>query len=170
MGLHIFVKRVNKMDIFWIILGAIIILAGIVGAILPGVPGPITSYMGLLLCLLSKLFSISSEALISLGIIALIITLIDYLIPIYGTQKFGGSKAGVIGSIIGIIAGIIFLPGIGIIIGPFVGAFIGEIIVGTKSDKALRAAFGSFIGFITGTFMKLIYGFVIVYYFIIGMV
>ena len=120
------------MGIFWLILGAIIILTGLIGAIFPGIPGPVTSYIGLLICLLSDHFIISSEALLTMGIIAAIITVIDYLIPIYGTKKFGGTKAGIIGSIIGLIAGIIFLPGIGIIIGPFVGAFIGEII-GRKS-------------------------------------
>ncbi len=158
------------MDIFWLIIGAILILAGIVGSIVPGIPGPVTSYIGLLLCILSDYFLVSNEALVTMGIIATIITVIDYLIPIYGTKKFGGTRAGVIGSIIGLIAGIIFLPGIGIIIGPFVGAFVGEIIAGSQSDKALRAALGSFIGFITGTFMKLIYSLVVLYFFISGLV
>lgn len=158
------------MEIFWLIIGATIILTGLIGAIFPGIPGPVTSYIGLLICLLSEYFMISSEVLITLGIIAAIITVIDYLIPIYGTRKFGGTRAGVIGSIIGLIAGIFFLPGIGIIIGPFVGAFIGELLAGSKSDKALKAAFGSFIGFITGTFMKLIYGLAVIYYFVAGLV
>jgi len=158
------------MEIFWLILGATIILAGLIGAIFPGIPGPVTSYIGLLICLLSEHFIISSEALITMGIIAAVITVIDYLIPVYGTSKFGGTRAGVIGSIIGLFAGIFFLPGIGIIIGPFVGAFIGEMLAGSRSDKALKAAFGSFIGFIAGTFMKLIYGLVVIYYFVAGLV
>jgi len=158
------------MDIFWLVLGAIIILTGLIGAIFPGIPGPVTSYIGLLLCLPSDYFLVSNEALVTMGIIAILITGIDYLIPIYGTKKFGGTRAGVVGSIIGLIAGIIFLPGIGIIIGPFIGAFIGELIAGSQSDKALRSALGSFIGFITGTFMKLIYSLVVVYYFIAGLV
>ena len=157
------------MDIFWLILGGLIIIIGFVGAIFPGIPGPVTSYIGLLICILSTYFSISNNSLLLLGIIAFIITVIDYIIPIYGTKKFGGTRGGVFGSIIGLIIGIIFLPGIGIIIGPFIGAFIGEIIAGTQSDKALRSAIGSFIGFITGTFMKLIYSFAIIYYFISGL-
>ena len=158
------------MDVFWLILGGLIILIGLVGAIFPGIPGPVTSYIGLVICILSTYFSISNNSLLILGIIALIITVIDYIIPIYGTKKFGGTRGGVYGSIIGLVLGIIFLPGIGIIIGPFIGAFIGEIIAGTQSDKALRSAIGSFIGFITGTFMKLIYSLAIIYYFIAGLV
>ena len=158
------------MDIFWLILGGIIIFIGLVGAIFPGIPGPVTSYIGLVICMLSTYFSISNNSLLLFGIIAVLITVIDYMIPIYGTKKFGGTRGGVIGSIIGLIIGLIFLPGIGIIIGPFVGAFIGEIIAGTQSDKALRSAIGSFVGFITGTFMKLIYSIAIIYYFIAGLV
>ena len=158
------------MDIFWLVLGGILILIGLVGTILPGIPGPVTSYIGLLICIFSKYFSISNKSLIVIGIIALIITVIDYLIPIYGTKKFGGSRGGVIGSIVGLIAGIIFFPGVGIIIGPFVGAFVGEIITGSQSEKALRSAIGSFVGFITGTFMKLIYSLAIIYYYIAGLV
>jgi hypothetical protein len=158
------------MEIFWLILAAVIILTGLIGAIFPGIPGPVTSFAGLLLCLLSDRFIISSDALLTLGVIAIIITVIDYMIPVYGTKKFGGSRAGMIGSILGLMAGIFFLPGIGIIIGPFVGAFIGEIIAGSQSDKALKAAFGSLIGFMAGAFMKLIYSLVVIYYFVAGLV
>lgn len=158
------------MDIFWLVLGTIIILIGLVGSVAPVIPGPVTSFIGLLLCLLSNYFSISEDVIIALGVIAVIITVVDYLIPIYGTKKFGGTKAGVIGTIVGLIAGIIFLPGIGIIIGPFIGAFIGEMLAGSQSEKAFKAALGSFIGFLAGTFMKLIYSLAIIYYYVAGLV
>ncbi len=158
------------MDIFWLILGAILILVGLVGSVAPVIPGPVTSFIGLLICLLSNYFSISEDVIIAFGIIALIITVIDYLIPIYGTKKFGGTRAGVIGSIVGLIAGIILLPGIGIIIGPFIGAFIGEMLAGSQSDKAFKAAVGSLIGFLAGTFMKFIFSLAVIYYFVVGLV
>lgn len=158
------------MDIFWLVLGTIIILIGLVGSVAPVIPGPVTSFIGLLLCLLSNYFSTSEDVIIAFGVIALIITVTDYLIPIYGTKKFGGTKAGVIGTIVGLIAGIIFLPGIGIIIGPFIGAFIGEMLAGSQSKKALKAALGSFIGFLAGTFMKLIYSLAVIYYYVAGLV
>ncbi|MBG7630555.1 MAG: DUF456 domain-containing protein, partial [Bacteroidetes bacterium] len=93
---------------------------------------------------------------ITLGV-AVIITIIDYIIPAMGTKKFGGTRYGVIGTMVGLILGLFFFPPLGIIIGPFVGAFIGEMINDSKdSGKALKAAFGSFIGFLTSTFLKFI--------------
>ncbi len=89
--------------------------------------------------------------------VAVIITIIDYIIPAMGTKKFGGTRYGVIGTMVGLILGLFFFPPLGIIIGPFVGAFIGEMINDSKdSGKALKAAFGSFIGFLTSTFLKFI--------------
>ena len=91
---------------------------------------------------------------IALGV-AVIITIIDYIIPAMGTKKFGGTRFGVIGTMVGLILGLFFFPPLGIIIGPFVGAFIGEMMNDSKdSGKALKAAFGSFIGFLTSTFLK----------------
>ena len=108
--------------------------------------------------------------------VVVVVSVLDYIVPIWGTKKFGGSKAGVRGSTIGLIIGVILLPIMGIVIGPFglfgilggpfLGALIAERAAGQKSDKALRAAFGSFIGFLAGTFMKLAVSFVIAFYFI----
>jgi len=82
------------------------------------------------------------------------IWLLDYFIPAMGTKRFGGSRAGIIGTSIGLIIGLIApIPG-GIIIGPFCGALIGELINKSKFDNALKAAFGSFLGFLASTFIK----------------
>lgn len=145
------------MDIFLLILGFFVALLGIIGSFLPVLPGPLTSWIGLLILHLTKTIPMDWTFLgITLGI-AIFIWIIDYFIPALGTKKFGGSRYGVIGTMLGLIIGIVFLGPFGIIIGPFAGAFIGEMIKDNKdSKKALKAAFGSFIGFLTSAFLKFI--------------
>jgi uncharacterized protein len=90
---------------------------------------------------------------------------LDYIIPAWGTKKFGGSKKGVIGSILGLIIGMIFFGPLGIILGPFVGAVAGELMAGKDNSAALKAGFGSFVGFLTGTLLKLIASGMMMWYF-----
>jgi hypothetical protein len=88
--------------------------------------------------------------------ITIVVTVLDNIIPIIGTKKFGGTKYGIVGATLGLIVGLFFGP-IGIIAGPFIGAFVGEIIKDSKdSKKALKAAWGSFIGFLASTLLKFI--------------
>jgi uncharacterized protein YqgC (DUF456 family) len=145
------------MDIFLLILGFLFIILGILGSFLPVLPGPITSWVGLLILHLSNAVPMNWTFLgITFGI-AFIIWLIDYFIPAMGTKRFGGTRYGVIGTMVGLILGLFFFPPFGIIIGPFIGAFAGEMLKDSKdSGKALKAAFGSFIGFLTSTFLKFI--------------
>ena len=88
--------------------------------------------------------------------LSLLVTVMDYIIPAAGTKKFGGSKAGMWGSIIGLLVAVFFpvLGPFGIIVWPFVGALVGELANKAEKERALKAAFGSFIGFLTGTFLK----------------
>lgn len=153
------------MDVFLAILGAIFIIAGIIGCLLPGLPGPPLSYIGVLLLYFTKFSTLSVQFLIAWAIVVTMVTLLDYYVPIWGTQKFGGGKKGTLGSVIGVFVGIFLFPPYGIIIGPFIGAFIGETIDGKSSTKALRAAFGSFVGFIAGTLLKLIVSGILAFYF-----
>ena len=144
------------MDIVLVIIGFILIIAGIVGSILPVLPGPITSWFGLLLLNLTDAVPMNYTMLVGSLILALFIFILDYFIPGMGAKKFGGSKYGVVGTTIGLIIGILFFPPFGIIIGPFLGAFIGELIFGTKTNIAIKAAFGSLLGLLTSTFLKLL--------------
>jgi len=163
------------MDILLIIIGIILVLVGLLGAIIPGIPGPAISFVSLILLQISSKSPYTEEELIVLGLIMAAVTVLDYVVPVYGAKKFGGTKRGVWGSTIGLIIGIFILPmtGIvlgpfglfGIILGPFVGAYIGESTGGSNSNEAFKAAIGSFIGFLAGTFMKLAYSVVIAYYF-----
>jgi len=146
-------------DIVWIVLGALLLLVGLIGCIIPGLPGPPIAWIALPLLRLHSSFDVhpSNRTLIIYGIAVTAITALDYFLPIWGTKKFGGTKAGKNGSIIGLIAGM-FIPIFGpltIIIGPFAGAVIGELLAGQDNRTALSSGLGSFLGFMGGTLLKL---------------
>jgi uncharacterized protein YqgC (DUF456 family) len=144
------------MDIFLISMAFLFILLGIIGSFLPILPGPLTSWLGLLLVHFADVIPMDKTFLIITLVIALLIWLLDYIIPAIGTKRFGGTKYGMIGTTIGLIIGLIApIPG-GIIIGPFVGALLGELLNKNDFKVAFKAAFGSFIGFLTSTFIKFV--------------
>lgn len=145
------------MDIVLVIVGLLFCVLGIVGSFLPVLPGPFTSWIGLLIFHFTNAVSQNWTFLGITLAISILVWVLDYVVPALGTKRFGGTKYGMIGSSLGLIVGILFLGPFGIIIGPFAGAFIGEIIKNSSdSGKALKAAFGSFIGFLAGTFIKFI--------------
>lgn len=156
------------MDLVWIIISGTLILAGIIGCIIPGIPGPPISYIGLLLLQLKSTPPFSARFLAIWAVITIGVTVLDYIVPAYGTKKFGGSSYGMWGSIIGLFFGIFFFPPFGIIVGAFAGAVIGEMINGKEFNNALRSGFGSFLGFIAGTIMKLAVSFFMAYYYIVS--
>ena len=144
------------MDVFLIIMALFLVLLGVLGSFLPVLPGPITSWFGFLLLYFSDLILISKKLLIITLVIALSIWILDYFIPAIGAKKFGGSKYGMIGTTLGLIVGLISpIPG-GVFIGPFFGALIGELLKKNNSKIAIIAAFGSFLGFLSSTFLKFI--------------
>jgi uncharacterized protein YqgC (DUF456 family) len=144
------------MDIVLIVIGFIFVIFGVVGAILPVLPGPILGWVGLLLLQLSDKTPFDSTFIIITFLVSILITFLDYIIPAIGTKKYGGTKYGMYGSLLGLIIGL-FLGPAGIILGPFFGAFIGEYLLdSSNTNKALRAAYGSFIGFLFSTGLKLI--------------
>lgn len=146
------------MDILLVVLGFIFMLIGIVGSFLPVLPGPPLSWIGLLLLYLTQAIPNDWWFLGITLIVALLVFVLDYIIPAMGTKRFGGSKKGVIGTTLGLIVAIVFpvFGPIGIIIWPFIGAFIGEMIHKADSKIAVKAAFGSFLGFLAGTFIKFV--------------
>ncbi len=130
-------------------------LLGIIGSFVPVIPGPLTSWAGFLVLHFTKGVELSTTFLVVTLIIAIIIYVLDYIIPAVGTKRFGGSKSGMVGTTLGLLVGL-FFPPFGIIIGPFLGALIGEMIHRNDTNKAVKAAFGSFLGFIASTFLKFI--------------
>jgi uncharacterized protein YqgC (DUF456 family) len=143
-------------DIFLLILSFLLMIIGILGSFLPVLPGPMTSWVGLLVFHLRSDIEMNWVFLGLTLFVAALIWILDYIIPAMGTKRFGGSRAGMIGTTIGLIVGIVAPIPFGIIIGPFVGAFIGEMINNNNSKVATKAAFGSFLGFLTSTFLKFI--------------
>ncbi len=144
------------MDILFIVLGFLVMLVGIAGSILPVIPGTPISWLGLILLFLAPSLEFDWAFIIITGVIAILIYVMDYIIPAIGTKKFGGSKAGAWGTTIGLIVGILAPIPFGILIGPFVGALVGELLFNdTSGPQAFKAAIGSFFGFLASTFMKL---------------
>ena len=112
------------MDIILIIIASLLMVLGIIGSFLPILPGPFSSWVGLLLLYFTETIPTNLTLIIITFIIVIVITVLDYVIPSIGTKHFGGTKAGVIGTSIGLVVGLLApIPG-GIIIGPFLGAFI----------------------------------------------
>jgi uncharacterized protein YqgC (DUF456 family) len=140
-------------------------IIGIIGCLVPVLPGPPLSFLGLILLHLTRFGQFTTPLLIILGAITAAVTVMDYIVPVWGTKKFGGSKYGTRGATVGLIVGL-FLGPLGIILGPFVGAFIGEMIFKDDISYAMKAGFGSLLGFLTGIGLKLAASFVMTFYFV----
>jgi len=153
------------MDTLLLIISILLLLAGIAGSVLPVLPGPPLAFGALILLHLTKYAQFSTTLLVVLGALTVFVTIADYFIPAWSTGKFGGSRYGSRGAIAGMIVGLFFGP-LGLIIGPFIGAYLGELLGGQNSQFALKSAFGSFIGFLLGTGLKLILSLVMLYYWI----
>ncbi|MBT6636124.1 MAG: DUF456 domain-containing protein [Flavobacteriaceae bacterium] len=144
------------MDLFLLILSAILIISGIIGSFIPIIPGPLTSWFGLFSLNLISTVEIDKTLLIITFIIALIIFVLDSLIPIYGSKYFGATKYGILGASIGLLIGIITPIPFGIIIGPILGALIGELLFNNDLKKSIKSSIGVLIGFLASTFIKFI--------------
>ena len=144
------------MDIALIILGIICLITGLAGCILPMLPGPPVAYVGLILLHLTDGVSLSTTELLVGLLIVVVVQVLDYIIPMLGTKySGGGGKWANRGTLIGTLLGMFFLPW-GIIIGPFVGAFMGATKDGMDNTQALKAGFGSLLGFLFGTVLKFV--------------
>ena len=141
-------------DIILLILGIILCMAGIVGSFIPIIPGPITSWVGILILNLTSAVDFNFYFVIITLIIAVIISALDYIIPIVGVKKLGGSKGGLIGASIGLVIGFIILGPLGIFFGPFVGAVTGEIINKKNLKQSIKPALGSLVGILIGSGIK----------------
>ena len=143
------------MDIFLLILSFVFMIVGIIGSVIPVLPGPLSSWLGLFIFSNISNVQVESKILIFCLIIGLIIFVLDYIIPIYTSKKFGASKFGIIGASIGTLIGL-FLPPFGIIIGALIGAIAGELFLNKNFEKSIKAAAGVFLGLIVSGFVALV--------------
>ncbi len=155
-----------------IIIGAILLILGLIGCIIPALPGPPLSFVAIILVLLYQGFEppLTSNVVIILAVLTTAVTVLDYIIPAAGARKYGASKWGFWGSIVGMIFGVAFFPPWGIFLGAFLGAVFVEYLVGKKGKDAFRAGWGVFVGTILGTILKVAVSFVITYYFIVALI
>ena len=151
------------MDTLLIILALVFGIVGLLGAVLPALPGAPLSYIGLLLLLPCEGADISSVTLWVTGVFLVIVSILDYIAPAWLTNLSGGGKQATRGSMAGLVAGLFFFPPWGLIVGPFVGAFIGELMEGSSKGKALKVALMSFVGFLLTTGLKIIYSGVLLF-------
>ena len=138
----------------------ILLILGLIGSIIPALPGPPLSYLGLLLShfFISK---IDVNFIFWLAVLVVFVTVLDYFLQIYAVKKAGGGKYAIRGSLVGMLSGIFFFPPFGILVGAFVGAYIGAKIEANSNE--VKIAFGALWGFIAGTILKLCTSFYIIY-------
>ena len=146
-----------------LLIAVLLSLTGIVGAIAPALPGPPLSFASLLMVYFTCPGTISTELLIWMLVLTIIVSVLDYVAPIWLTKVGGGSKAAIWGSTLGLIAGLFFMP-IGLIVGPLAGAFFGEMTNNSSVGKATRVALMSFVSFLLTTGAKLILSALMTFY------
>jgi uncharacterized protein YqgC (DUF456 family) len=154
------------MTIASILLALLLGLIGIIGAILPGLPWPQLWYAALWLLQFSLHTPFSRSFLIIRGILTIVITILDYLLPLRGTKKFWGTKRGKSGCILGMLIGLFAGP-VGVITWPFLGAFLGEYLSQHHRKKALKSARGALLGFLSGILLKLLVSVIFLAYIIV---
>ncbi len=132
------------MDIFLIILGAILSFIGIVGCIIPGLPGPPFNFLAML-CLLKIDDSISSAFIIFWLIVTILVTILDYFIPVLFAKKYGATKLGIVFGICAMLIGMFFSP-VGMIAGLIIGSIVGDVVAGKDINGAIRSGLGGAVG------------------------
>lgn len=144
------------MTIVALILTIILFIAGLLGTILPVLPGAILIYGGMLLFgLMTKFTTLDAYFFILQTIVLILIFLVDFIASAVSTRHFGGSKPAVWGAVIGTILGLFILGPLGIVIGPFLGATAAELLRGTDVNRSIRVGFGSLVGILGSTVFKL---------------
>jgi uncharacterized protein YqgC (DUF456 family) len=153
-----------------IVIGSILVLLGIAGCVLPILPGPVLSFFGLFLLALLKQFSppLTSTLMVVMAILTVVVTIGDYIIPLWGAKKYGTSKWGIWGSVAGMTIGIFFSP-FGILLGALIGAVAVEWLVQKEKGKAFKAGWGVIVGSLLGAVLKLGVSGMMAYYFVRGL-
>jgi len=152
-----------------LIIGSVLMVLGIIGSIVPVMPGPVFSLAGLVLLYVGKPDSISILSLVIFGSVVVMLVVADYVAPILGAKFSGASRKGLFGAILGCLVGIIFFPPIGMFIGAFVGAIIGEMADGKESTKAVKAGIGTLLGSLFTIILQTVFAIFAAIYFVINL-
>lgn len=153
-----------------ILLGGLLQVAGFVGCLLPVLPGPPLNWAGLLLLSLARDWDpYGAGFLLVWGGVALAVTALDFVVPAWGARKAGASRAGVLGSIAGMFAGMIWFPPFGLLLGALLGAVAGELLAGRTAGASLKAGGGVFLGTTLGIVLKLAASGAMTWYFLVGL-
>jgi len=156
------------MEIAIIVLSALLIIVGIIGSLVPVLPGPPIGFSGLLILSLLTSYTFTNAELVVVGILTGLVTVLDYVIQIYGVKKYGGGKMAINGTVVGFIVGLLFGP-LGMILGPFLGAYGGALIEKGKTENQsppIKIALGAFLGFLGGTVLKMALSFYMAYMYV----
>ncbi len=137
-----------------IIISILFLIIGLIGSIIPVIPGPIFSYLGIIFSYISSVIDISRGEFLMISLATILVFLLDYIFQYYGVKKLGGGRISVLGLVLGTILGLFFAP-FGLLLGPFLGAFVGAILENKNKLQSLKVAVGSLIGFISGSVVKL---------------
>lgn len=155
---------------FWevvvIIIGGLLSVTGLIGCIIPALPGPPLNYVAILLIHFTGLSEFSNRFLITYLLLNIAVVIFDYVLPVYGAKFYGASKKGIWGSIIGLVIGLFFFPPFGMILGVLVGAVVGELIAGKNESEALKAGFATFVASLIMIVAKLILSGLMTFYFV----
>lgn len=147
------------MSIFLAIIAFLCSIIGLIGCVVPIIPGLVLNYAALLLLAATDYADITLTTLLIWAAVTIAVTAADFYLPAWMTRRFGGTRAGAIGATIGVLVGMFLFPPFGIILGPFFGAVLGELTRDKKdADQALKSGLGSFLAFIVGTGIKLVVG------------
>ncbi len=153
-----------------IIVGLILAVAGLIGCIFPVIPGPPLSYLALIVLSFARNWEpFGARFLMIMGVLTALVFFLDYVIPALGARKYGASKWGVWGSMLGMIVGIFAFPPFGLFIGGFLGAVVGELYVGKARKDALRAGLGVFVGNLFSIGLKMGLCGVMLFFYVKGM-
>lgn len=156
------------MDIVLIVISFLLVLGGLLGCVLPVLPGPPLAYVGLLLAHATDKVEFSVVQLVSWLVLVIVLQVLDYVTPLLGSKYTGGSEYGNRGCIAGTILGLFFMPW-GIVAGPFIGAVLGELLGGKDLQHALKAGIGTFLGVVFGVLLKIVFCFYFLYELIVSL-
>ena len=130
-------------DVALIAIGGCLVVSGVIGSLVPIIPGPLLAYLGLLS--LHATETVHVDGLITFAVLTVVVAGIEYLLPLYIGRKLGATRAGIYGGILGTLIGLLFMP-VGILVGPMIGALVFEMLTKRGLGPALKASLGVFLG------------------------